>query len=457
VPAWSTAWAAIAVAAAVVALVAVAIAVAVAVAGRRRVRVLEAELGLLRESAREVQQLAAAVRFTADSIEILDTEGRIVYVNPAYENSQGVVLAAVRGRRPEEVESVFVQDGGYYDMLRVSGEEGRVWSGVLKSRLQNGKLLEEQVTVSPIRDARDNITAYVIVKRDVAAIRALEQQLAQAQKLESIGRLAAGIAHEVNTPMHFVADNLCYLRESIAGLLPLLRAMVGPDGSQRARQAGVADLVHSLDLDFLAADIPRAIEQSLEGCDRITHIVKSMKEFSHPGTDTAPTDLNRAIRSTVTVATHEWKPVAQVRLDLDPDLPEIVCNAGEVNQAVLNMLVNAAHAIEAASRQDPSRHGVITIITRRASGGAEVMITDNGTGIPPEISGRVFDPFFTTKPVGRGTGQGLAIAHDVIVRRHGGSLRVDSLVGSGSTFTLWLPCGRVVTDSAPETAHGIAA
>jgi signal transduction histidine kinase len=283
-------------------------------------------------------------------------------------------------------------------------------------------------------------------------MRALEQQLAQAQKLEAIGRLAAGIAHEVNTPMHFVADNLCYLRESIAGLMPLLGAMVGPDGRIRAQRAGVADLVDALDLDFLAADIPRAIEQSLEGCTRITHIVRSMKEFSHPGTDTAPTDLNRAIRSTVTVATHEWRQVAQVRLELDPDLPEIVCNAGEVNQAVLNMLVNAAHAIEAAGRQDPSRRGVITITSRRAAGGAEVTISDNGTGIPPEISDRVFDPFFTTKPVGHGTGQGLAIAHDVIVRRHGGSLRLDSLVGSGSTFTLWLPSGRLVAESARSIA-----
>jgi PAS domain S-box-containing protein len=437
--------------------VAAAVVALVAGVGRRRVRALEAELTQLRDSAREVQHLAAAVRFTADSIEILDTEGRIVYVNPAYEDSQGVVLAAVRGRRPEEVESVFVQDGGYHDMLRVSGQEGRVWTGVLKSRLHNGRILEEQVTVSPIRDTRGNITAYVIVKRDVAAMRALEQQLAQAQKLEAIGRLAAGIAHEVNTPMHFVADNLAYLRESIAGLMPLLGAMVGPDGRSRAQRAGVADLVDALDLDFLASDIPRAIEQSLEGCDRITHIVRSMKEFSHPGTDTAPTDLNRAIRSTVTVATHEWRQVAQVRLELDPDLPEVVCNAGEVNQAVLNMLVNAAHAIEAAGRQDPSRRGVITITSRRAAGGAEVAISDNGTGIPPEISDRVFDPFFTTKPVGRGTGQGLAIAHDVIVRRHGGSLRLDSVVGSGSTFTLWLPSGRLVTDSPRETAAGIAA
>ncbi|MEO7386711.1 MAG: ATP-binding protein [Gammaproteobacteria bacterium] len=391
-------------------------------------------------NALENERLAAAVRYAADSIEILDAEGRIQYVNPAYERNQNVTLANVRGHRPEEVEKVVVQDGAYNEMLQAALYDGRTWSGLLKSHIAGGRMLEEQVTVSPIRDDAGQVTSFVIVKRDVTETRLLEMQLARAHKLEAIGQLAAGIAHEINTPMQFVGDNLRFLDRSFRSVLPILTRLVNPAESTREpNEEEFLALIRDADLDFLVAEVPLAIEQSLDGCQRIAHIVKAMKDFSHPGADMTAVDLNRAIASTITVATNEWKYVAEIHLDLDPDLPQVVCHVGEVNQVVLNMLVNAAHAIGDIVGDGAGGKGAITISTRRSEEGIRIAIADTGTGIPPEIRGRLFDPFFTTKEVGRGTGQGLAIAYDVIVRKHQGWIDVESEVGRGTTFTLHLP------------------
>lgn len=256
----------------------------------------------------------------------------------------------------------------------------------------------------------------------------MEAELRLAQRLEAIGQLAAGVAHEINTPAQFVTDNLAFLAESWQELSALLTA-AGGNGND--------------DVDYLLEEMPKAIEQSREGMDRVATIVRAMKHFSHPGSDSLkPTRINDALQSTITVSRNEWKYVADMDLDLDPELPDVYCNPGELNQVFLNLLVNATHAIQERLKKEGGEMGRIRISTRVVDGAVEVAIGDTGCGIPKAIQGRVYDPFFTTKEVGKGTGQGLSMAHNVIVKRHKGSLRFESEEGQGTTFFIRLAVGR---------------
>jgi signal transduction histidine kinase len=199
-------------------------------------------------------------------------------------------------------------------------------------------------------------------------------------------------------------------------------------------------LAADVDLGFLMTEIPKAIEQSLEGLNRVAEIVRAMKQFSHPDQDEPElADLNRAIENTVTVARNEWKYVADVELDLDPELPAVPCRAGRFNQVILNLIVNAAQAIGELVGDGAQERGKIHIMTRRGQGYVEIRVADTGTGIPARIRSRIFDPFFTTKQVGKGTGQGLAITHNIVVEQHGGSIEFETEEGKGTTFILRLP------------------
>ncbi|MFN8176839.1 MAG: ATP-binding protein [bacterium] len=314
---------------------------------------------------------------------------------------------------------------------------------------KDGTAIPVSLSVSPL-PLNDGTEGAVVVARDIReALRAenerkdLEQRLYQSAKLESVGQLAAGIAHEINTPTQYVSDNTHFLKSAFQALLgPVAKcqALVHGNGEETPTREATEELRQAITeakTDYLLAEIPRAIEQTLEGVDRVATIVRAMKEFSHPGSEKTSTDLNRAIATTVTVARNEWKYVADVETALDPNLRPVECIAGELNQVILNMVVNAAHAI--ADVGDKGRKGLIRIVTRDTEQGAEIEITDNGKGIPASIRPRIFDPFFTTKAVGKGTGQGLAIAHSVICRKHGGTIDVESVEGRGTTFRIRIP------------------
>jgi len=296
---------------------------------------------------------------------------------------------------------------------------------------------------------------FVGILRDLSVRLQLERDLESARRLESIGQLAAGIAHEINTPTQYVGDNTLFLEQSFGDVAPLLQkadllaeAVRGGTASTELADELKAALEEA-DFDFLREEIPRAIEQSLSGIDRVRKIVQSMKEFSHPGSEGMTShDINRAIESTITVASNEWKYVAEVETDFDPALPAISCLPGAVNQVVLNMIVNAAHAIADVVDRGEKGKGTITIRTRQSGEHVEISISDTGTGIPEGTRDRVFDPFFTTKEVGKGTGQGLSIAHGVVVKKHGGTLDFETQVGTGTTFVIRLPIERQATGGA---------
>ncbi len=391
-----------------------------------------------REAEATLRQLVAAVEAASDIIEILDHRGAIIYANPAYEQRMGCRLEDVRGQRPEDLVD-FASDTEAYTAMLAAARAGRQWKGTLKSRYRGDRQVEEDVTVSPIRGEDGRVSAYVVMKRDVTEQRDMALQLQRAQRLESIGQLASGIAHEINTPAQYVSDNIRFLQDACTSLTALLDLVAAPDhGDTAAWCLAVREAAAAMDIDFLREEIPHALAQSGEGLSRITRIVRAMKEFSHPAQEKIAIDLNHAIQSTVTVATNEWKYVAEVVTDLDDSLPQVQVVPSDINQAILNLVVNAAHAI-AEVVGDGATKGTITVSTRRAGGSVEIRVGDTGCGIAPEIIDRIFDLFFTTKPVGKGTGQGLSQVYDTVVTKHGGHIDVESVPGQGTTFILHLP------------------
>ena len=307
-------------------------------------------------------------------------------------------------------------------------------------RHRDGSPVWTRVTVGPLPGSPGMVVGIV---EDLREVKALEVELRHAQKLEAVGRLAAGIAHEINTPTQFVGDNLAFLADAfatVAGLLAATGRLSSPVDEAAARE--LEALTAAADLPWLEEEIPSAITQSQDGVRRVATIVQAMRNFGHPDRrDPTPIDINGAIRDTVTVARNEYKYVADLELDLS-DVPAVLGFPSEFHQVILNLVVNAAHAIvssrpPAAGR--PAARGRIIIRSWADGQQAHVSVSDDGCGIPADTRARIFEPFFTTKPVGQGTGQGLAIVHSVIVDKHRGGIDVDSEPGAGCTFTLHLP------------------
>jgi PAS domain S-box-containing protein len=304
------------------------------------------------------------------------------------------------------------------------------------------------VSLNPIRSAAGSHAGYLLLGSDITERKLLETQRAERQQLESIGQLAAGIAHEINTPIQFVGDNVRFLQTAFDDLHVLLRLYrdlrdtVESGTATSELVSALARLEGEVDLTYLVNETPKAISQTLEGVTRVATIVRALKDFAHPDhKEWVPTDINRALLSTLTVARNEIKYVADVVTELG-DLPLVVCQPGGLNQALLNLVINAAHAIGDVVGDSGAR-GTITVRTTCEDDMVVIAITDTGNGIPEAVRHRIFDPFFTTKAVGRGTGQGLTIARSVIVDNHGGTLTFETAMGRGTTFFVRVPVARV--------------
>lgn len=286
------------------------------------------------------------------------------------------------------------------------------------------------------------------IARDISERKNNECQYNQYHRMESIGQLASGIAHEINTPIQYIGDNIHFVKYSYRDLTALLKkslscVLAAKTGSiEDSAVEEIEAMLKEIDTDYLLEEVPKAIEQSIEGLFHVSEIVSAMKQFCHPGIeDKKPSDLNKAIKNVITVARNEWKYVADVITEFDTTLPPVSCRLGEINQVVLNLIINAVHAISDVVGQSNDEKGTIKVITSHDDSWAEIRISDSGTGIPEKVRSKIFDPFFTTKEVGRGTGQGLAISHSLVVNNHKGTLNFETETGKGTTMIVRLPLG----------------
>jgi PAS domain S-box-containing protein len=367
-----------------------------------------------------------------------DPDGRLLSVTPTWSQLTGFGIVRCVGHPLEEFVHANDRDQVAEQLRQVESSDTAATFECRLQRLFGGDVPVE-IICRPMVDEGGHRRGLVGVMADISERRARAVESQHAQKLEALGRLSAGLAHEINTPIQYVGDNTRFLADAYEGMIKLILAyqQVAKDPAFAALSTGSREAVclaeQVVDVDYLVEEIPPAIQQSLEGVERVATLVSAMRTFSHPGQDgQSPADLNKALRSVATVAQSQVKFVADIACDLHP-LPPVTCVIADLNQVFLNMVMNAADAIE-----DKGGRGTISISTQAVDGNAVVTISDTGEGIPEDLRLRIFEPFFTTKQVGRGTGQGLALA-SAVVERHAGTITVHSAVGQGSTFTVCLP------------------
>jgi PAS domain S-box-containing protein len=374
-------------------------------------------------------------------------DGRFLSVNPAMSRTFGYSSPEEMIASVNDIGRQFYVDAKRRDELVLMMERlGTVQNFECEVLRKDGSKIWLAENLRAVR-ANGVIVRYEGMNEDITERKMLRDQLLQAQKLESVGQLAAGIAHEINTPVQYIGDNVRFLKDAFSDLKNLLvhyerllgSAKEGAVSCEMVQE--ITSAVERADVPYLLEEIPKALEQTLEGVTRVSTLVSAMKEFSHPGVkEKIPLDLNHAIESTITVARNEWKYVADLESEYDSSLPAVSCLPGEFNQVILNLIVNAAHAIgDACAKKGSSEKGKIKVQTRNGPEWVEIRIQDTGSGIPEKVRTRVFDPFFTTKEIGKGTGQGLAIAHSVVVDKHGGSIHFETEEGKGTTFIIRLP------------------
>jgi PAS domain S-box-containing protein len=411
-------------------------------------------LARTRQIVQEQEKLKTIFENSPEGIFQISPEGRFLTANPA--------LAALCGySSPQELicELTDIENQWYADPKDATefrarlNREGVVRGFEVQIKCKDGSRKWISETGCKITNLDGSLLYYQGFIVDITAQKKaqkerdlLEVNLRQAQKLESVGQLAAGIAHEINTPIQYVADNIRFITESfdgVNGLLAQCRDLanaVQKNSIAPEMLSAVESSCAKIDVQYLSEEIPKALQESLEGVNRVATIVRAMKEFSHPGRkEKQALNLNHAIETTILVARNEWKYIADLTTDFAPDLPLVPCLVHEFNQVILNLIVNASHAVADVVGKTEGSKGEIKISTRSEGEWVEIRISDTGTGIPENIRHRIFDPFFTTKEPGKGTGQGLAIARSVVVDKHGGEIDFESTLGKGTTFIIRLP------------------
>lgn len=373
----------------------------------------------------------------ADAIITIDKNGMVLSFNRSAEAIFGYNASEIVGQNISRLmdETIGRQHDGFIERYINSREQKIIGQRrEVEAKRRDGSVFPALLRVNEM--IIDNELFFTGVIEDISQTKNLQTQLDQSQRLEAIGQLASGIAHEINTPVQYIGDNLSSLRENLNDIKAFYANLL--ESNDDAAQHAIRELADQHDLDFILDDSPKAIQDALEGVERVSEIVKAMKTFSHvsPTQSKQTVNLHDAINSALTISRNTYKYIAEVETDFSPDVGLIECYASELNQVFLNLIINAAHAIE----EKNTGKGLIRIQTRKTSAeSVEILISDNGAGIPPDIQDKVFNLFFTTKEVGKGTGQGLSLAHNIIVKKHGGNLFFTSQPNVGTTFHIRLP------------------
>jgi PAS domain S-box-containing protein len=378
----------------------------------------------------------AFFRMSPDMLCIVNARLEFLQVNPSWQRQLGYSLEALQGRQlldlvhPDDKDRTVAEASALAESGRTVGFENRY-------RTDDGQWKRLQWTATS--DMARGL--FFAVARDVTAQRNMERELAQAQKMEAVGGLASGVAHEINTPIQFIGDNVQFVADSFAEC----QAFIARARQLATQQAATADELASLtalgeqaDLDYVLEEVPRSLREAKDGVRRVAELVRALKEYAHPDApEKTLGDINLALDRTLVLARNELKYVADIKTELGP-LPPVACHIGSLQQVFLNILINAAHAVEERQKKDGQR-GAIKVSSRVDGADVVVSISDTGCGIPADIRERIFEPFFTTKPMGKGSGQGLPLVRNVIVDKHQGRVDVSSEVGVGTTFELRLP------------------
>ncbi len=410
------------------------------------------------------RQAGALVREKALVDGVISASPTLVYWKDADGRYQGGNQAFLKLRAVENGEDMLGKtdqelpiDGMTRSLIGIEREVRERGAAVMHRQVivqdPQGPAQQLLLSVIPRLGPSDSVDGVIGAGADVTRVAELERQLSQASRLESIGQLAAGMAHEINTPIQYISHNTRFIQQSLtdimAGLLQLSELSRQHDVTPEA----LRDALTPLDLDFLREELPDALNESLEGLQRVAELVLAMKDFSDPGSGRTETDVNRALQNAVHLSRGEWQGVADVEFHFDEDVGLIPCYEGELEQAFLNIVLNAAQAIGEDRRlRSRAALGRIVVSTTRRNNCVIISIRDDGPGMGEEVRRRIFDPFFTTKAVGQGTGQGLALANATVVQKHGGTMDVESTPGEGTVFTITLP-----DQQQPETTQKLVA
>ncbi len=381
-------------------------------------------------------QMNTLLDTTSSAIITIDKQGMVTSFNKAAESIFGYPAIEVLGKNIKCLmpDSIAEQHDGY--LQRYLSTRQATIIGLRREtqgRRKNGQIFPILLRINPMQiDDEISFSGFI---DDISDTKELEIQLMRAQKLEAIGQLAAGLAHEINTPIQYVGDNLSVLKQNMADITAYQQGL--SECAADESKPRIQSLAEQYDMAFILEDSPHAIQQALEGVNRVAEIVKAMQTYSHmePAQNKQAIDLREVLHSALTISRNSYKYLANIETEFADDLPEIECHAGQLNQVLLNLIINAAHSIE----EKQAGMGLIRIVTRKVGNMAEILIQDNGAGIPEPIQEKVFNLFFTTKPAGKGTGQGLSLAHNVIVEKHQGKLFFESEAGVGTSFHIQLP------------------
>jgi PAS domain S-box-containing protein len=390
-----------------------------------------------------LQRHSVVFDIIADGVVILDGDSLIVDANNAASHILGYTRDELVGKRPsiwQRAEEAAERRVLVMAAIAAHGE----WSGEYTVRRKDGSTRTVESRVRSVVDASGKIVQIIAVIRDISDQRKLEVQLLQAQKLKAVGSLGAGVAHEINTPLQYVSDNMQFLEDGLQALRSIIERAESLVAAARDEPAlaylamEFDEVVRDVNLAYLDLQLPDAANHAREGCARVREIIRALTRLAAPSSvGKVLTDINASIRDALTVSQNEWKTVANMITDLDPGLPLVPCATAELNLVLLNIVINAAQAL--ATRRPSQPMGHITVSSRVVGEWVEIRIADDGPGISAENQLRVFDPFFTTRAPGKGIGHGLSSAHASVVDTHGGRLWVESVEGQGATFVIHLP------------------